>query len=480
MNSKFDPIGTNEIGSADNVQQKRKAGIFFRFDEKRWEILTFKTYYRDSTTIKEDWELYRWDKKNKRFCFESFPSDDDGLDNPMIEEGYKWHDEKKCWYFGPDDSDFDLLGPPAQLEFMRLNRFGWDPVNEFWYHWDTRLLEFIVRFHGKYPSWYWSGKKELTFDEAEDVVLLDELNILFGRRMRRKKQEGNRVTYTGLWYYNECAELMRWFIKYINYLESLIPPCNHEALKKYCGGEVRIGQKIFYTQARKEGTVLSAFFREALGKKIPHIVLRVNGKYMSYSGTDYCSVTMSGSKRRPDDEPFRPAKRFNPRHVPSAGDIYERKERVGEDCRWVVKAGGRRCCIDPSVADKMPAGHRVKVTRTDVDGLQFESVEETGPVAYKASNLQFHKFMRYVPELQKRREELRDEMYRLNYFDPLGGLIVAEKFGEDGVKELKFWMDRFDKAEIQYTCNWKEGDEWKEGEEFPYLDFATNFLEEEK
>lgn len=48
------------------------------------------------------------------------------------------------------------------------------------------------------------------------------------------------------------------------------------------------------------------------------------------------------------------------------------------------------------------------------------------------------------------------------------------------MKELKFWMDRFDKAEIQYTCNWKEGDEWKEGEEFPYLDFATNFLEEEK
>jgi len=316
MNSKFDRIGTNEIGSADDVQGKRKAGIFFCFDEKKWKILTLKTYYRDST-IREDWGNYRWDEENKRFCFESFPSDNDGLDNPMIEEGYKWHDEKKCWYFGAHDSDFDLLGPPAQLEFMRLNRFGWDPVNEFWYHWDTRLLEFIVRFHGKYPSWYWSGKKELTFDEAEDVVLLDELYILFGRTMKREKQEGNRVTYTGLWYSKECAELMRWFNKYINYLESLMPPCNHEALKKYCGGEVRIGQKIYYTKARKEGTVLSAFFCEALGKKIPHIVLRVNGKYMSYSGTDYCSVTMSGSKRRPDDEPFRPAKRFNPRHVPA-------------------------------------------------------------------------------------------------------------------------------------------------------------------
>ena len=293
MNSKFDLIGTNEIGSADNVQGKRKAGVFFDFDEKRWEILVLKTYYYGSD------------------------NGSDGRDNCMKEEGYKWHDEKKCWYFSADDSDFDLLGPPAQLEFMKLNRFGWDPVNEFWYHWDTRLLEFIVRFHGKYPSWYWSGKKELTFDEAEDVVLLDELNILFGRTMKREKQEGNRVTYIGVWRSNECLELMRWFNKYIDYLESLMPPCNHEALKKYCGGEVRIGQKIYYTKARKEGTVLSAFFCEALGKKIPHIVLRVNGKYMSYSGTDYCSVTMSGSKRRPDDEPFRPAKRFNPRHVPA-------------------------------------------------------------------------------------------------------------------------------------------------------------------
>ena len=376
MNSKFDRIGTNEIGSADNVQRKRKAGNFFCFGKKMWKELTLKTYYGSDNG-----------------------SDCDGSDNRMKEEGYKWHDEKKCWYFGADDSDFDELGPLAQLEFMRLNRFGWDPVNEFWYHWDTRLLEFIVRFHGKYPSWYWSGKKELTFDEAEDVVLLDELNILFGRTMKREKQEviGEKcdafedklrqifprgcivsrrdkedpeesrfaailkrkehvllfvwheydvcddlyddfneefkgkaqklfaeyknivhwerlgggavivsikeaskqplVTYTGLWYSNECAELMRWFIKYINYLESLMPPCNHEALKKYCGGKVRIGQKIYYNT--KEGTVLSAFFRETPGQKIPHIVLRVNGKYELYSGTDHCYM-----KRRLEEEPF--------------------------------------------------------------------------------------------------------------------------------------------------------------------------------